>query len=306
MPSHSKSHSDKLTADTRTDLDLLKAISQNPQLLNPKYLECYLGPKSAAMTAPFSKSLRSPAPVFRIFWLDRGEIYPRYMLEQSNPATHKFLAEFNIVLTLPEDVLIKDLSKALDEEPVKGFDENGHPILSYKSKDPTVRVLAYQDAHVVNLSKIALQYSGPILLPPSQAAMDQAIQHRRNAALEHARLGRHDKATSLLRSHLQNNPNDAEAHLQLADSYKARSCVNQAINEYKTTLTICGNDKEIHDRCIAGLHALKVDLPNQTAAVSDSSAEQTQISVKQRININQAQSPPNPAAKAPKTLEVGF
>jgi hypothetical protein len=253
ISAQAKSHLNSLPANTRADLQLLKNIVDSPQLLSPKYLECYLGPKALTMTAPFSQSLRSPAPVMKTFWLDRGENYPRYTLEQIWPASNKFLAEFSFVLSRPEDLLLTDVSKTLDEAPTKVIDANGRPAFAYACKDPTMKVLAYQDSHIVNLTKIAVQYSGPILLPPTTEQMNQAIEHRHEAALVHARSGHHDKAVSLLHSHLQSNPNDAEAHLQLADSYKASSCVNEAIGEYKAALANCGNNKELHDRCIEGL-----------------------------------------------------
>ncbi len=309
-PVEANSHLKSLPADTQEDLALLKRIADNPDLLNQKYLECYLGPKASAMTAPSSQSLRSPAPVTRTFWLDRSEVSTRYTLEQSVPQLDKSLAEFSFTLTRQEDIILPDISKTLNKDPSSVIDENAVPAFLY-SMSPTVKVFAYQDTQVVNLYKIAVQYAGPSLSLPSKADMDEATKHRRDKAIDHVQHGRHDQASSLLQSHLAANPNDAEAHLKLAESYQARSCINDAIREYKTALAVCGNDNEIHDRCIEGLHSLKVDLPNRNLQTTNSLTPHSNT-LGARININPESSnnyQPSINSNAQlkiKTLDVGF
>jgi len=125
--SYAKSHFASLPTNTQKDLTLLKQIANSPSLLNPDYLQYFVGIKTSKMTAPLSQSLRSPAPVERTFWLNRESTYVRYIFEQSLPESDKFLAEFSILLTRPEDVLLKDLHKVLDEDPTYTIDENGRP-----------------------------------------------------------------------------------------------------------------------------------------------------------------------------------
>ncbi len=310
IPAQAKSHLHTLPDDTQEDLVLLKRIADNPNLLNPKYLECSLGPKASAMIARSSQSLRSSAPVVRTFWLDRSGNSTRYIFEQSVPNPNKYLGELSLALDRNEDVTVQDMTKVFSKDPTRAFDENAQPVLLY-TMSPCINVLAYEDARVTNLSKIALQYAGPRLSLPSNADMAEAMKHRRDIALKHAELGHHDKASFLLREHLAANPNDAEAHLKLAESYQARSCVNDAIREYKIALATCGNDKDIHDRCLAGLHSLKVDLPNSALPAANFLPTNTNM-VPARININPEPdhtSPPNinsATGHKIKSLDVGF
>jgi hypothetical protein len=303
-PAQAKSHLHKLPTDTQEDLALIKRVADNPDLLNPKYLECYLGPKASTMIARSSKSLRSPAPVSRTFWLDRDGSSIHYTFEQSILNLNKFLAEFSFAPNRQEDLTFEDVSKVLNKEPIRAFDENAQPAFLY-TINPNIKIFAYQDAHVINLSRVALQYAGPSLPLPSATDMAEAIKHRRDAALQHASLGHHDKASSLLRSHLAANPTDAEAHLKLAQSYQARSYVNDAIREYKIALATCGNDKDIHDHCLEGLHSLKVDLPSPASPVNTNM-------VPARININpEPKRTPLPnlnstTGQKNKPLDVGF
>lgn len=184
------------------------------------------------MVAPRSQSIRSPAHTQRTFWQDRNGNYARYSFEHSAPDPNTFLAEFTIVTTRQEDLLLKDISKTLDKEPTYTLDENGFPAQLYVL-DSGVKVFAYQDGVLINLARIAVRYAGPTPSPPTKEDLYEAIEYRHNQALEQQRLGHYDKANSLLQSHLQANPTDAEAHLNLAESYKARSCINEAITEYK-------------------------------------------------------------------------
>ncbi len=249
-----------------------------------------------------SKLLRLLATVSKVSWLDKNESYPRYTLEQGTTHLNKYVvAEFSFAPTHLEDIRIQDINKITDKEPNKSFDEEGHPMVSYLINS-NLKVFAYEGSHIVNINRIAVQYIGPALPPLTQSDMDEAIQFRRDAAFEHSHHGRHAKAISLLHAHLRTNPNDVEAHLKLAESYKANSYINESIAEYKTTLTLCGNNSEIHARCIEGLHALKVDLPNNSLPVTNLPITNSSPS-QRRININPAD---NHSTNKSKSLDVGF
>ena len=271
--------------NTQNDLQLIKYLTKNPQLLDTNYLSCYLGKKFSSMKAPASISLRTQSPIIRTYWFDTNNQYVRYVLEQGRPNPNKSLADFSIILTRPENVLSKELDKIFDRLPHKAIDEHGKSVLAY-FVSRNIKVFAHQHSHLVNLTKISLQYSGPSLPPPTTSEMEEAFQHRYKTALENAQVGQYNQAIPLLQTHLKSYPNDAQAHLELANTYKASSCLNKAISEYKLGLLTSGDNKEISDKCIKGLQTLKINLP-RTALSNPSNFSNTSM---ERININNSSS----------------
>ncbi len=289
------SHLNKLSPGTLQDLQIIQRLANNPCLLNTNYLDCYLGPRASAITAPFSKSLRSSAPVFRTFWHDQNGLSVAYKLETSTVSQDNFLAEFQCALTPNNDVRLDDLDKILNEEAKYSLDEEGRSDLTYsiKPKDQNIRflqsnsqqndvsttkVLVYQDTNLINITRIVVQYNGPPLVLPSAQDMEEANTFRHDNALEHHRLGQHQQAQRLLQSHIQSHPGDAEAHLKLAESYRAQSCINQSIAEYKIALSKCGDNANLRNKCLEGLQQLKVTVPVQKPV--------QYLSPPTRINVN--------------------
>ncbi len=288
-PALAKSHLDSLSESVKQDLYLAQRLANNPSLYNAKYLDCYLGPRAQAISAPFSTSLRSHTPVFKTFWHDRTGQINRYKLEYSQPASDKYLAEFQFLPTRQDGLLISDMNSILGTSPTQTLDEEGQTTLMYdiepnsenqhnnksnnkqKNKQNTIhnenwplghtKIFIYQDTHLVNVARLGVQYAGPPPPPPSDADMEEANTYRRDTAFANQKLGNHDQAQSQLKSHLKAHPKDAEAHLKLAESYKAKSCINESIAEYKIALSQSGDDSDLRDQCIAGLHSLKVDIP---------------------------------------------
>jgi hypothetical protein len=137
------------------------------------------------------------------------------------------------------------------------YDKSLNPESTYSlSANTTVTTLVPPNCFTVK--QIEVEYKGPELPPLSQDEVNASIDERRARALDHHQKGQHDQALPLLVRHLQVRPTDAEAHLKLAESYKARCCINPAIEQYHLALQFAGDDDDLRKRCLDGLQTLKV------------------------------------------------
>jgi tetratricopeptide (TPR) repeat protein len=137
------------------------------------------------------------------------------------------------------------------------YDQNLNQASTYSlSENTTITALVPPNGFTVN--QLEVEYKGPELPPLSQDEVNASIDERRARALDHHQNGRHDQALPLLVRHLQVRPTDAEAHLKLAESYRARCCLNQAIEEYRLALQYGADDEDLRKHCLEGLQSLKV------------------------------------------------
>lgn len=313
-----KSQSKIIRKDNKEDFDLIKRIAKNPTLLNPAYIQCYTGPQTKTMIVPQSKNLHCTSQIKRTYWFGQDESYERYTFEQNIQNLPKSYIEFSINPSFHDYMRVKELSKILDKKPQKAIDAEGHQAALY-TLDNNLKVWGYEQDMLVNLSKIAVQYIGPPLLPPSQSDMQEAITYKRKIAFEHARLANHRKGIPLLQSYLQMEPGDMEAHLKLAECYKAGSFINPAINEYRLVLANTTAGDKLNEQAIAGLASLKVDIPgisssqsisehnNINSSVNSKSTEVNPAEIQKSALPTQSSTTPTSSGSSNiKSLDVGF
>jgi tetratricopeptide (TPR) repeat protein len=295
---------------TQADMTLIGHLAESPQLMNIDYLECYLGPKDSLLKTGLAQRHRTSAPAINTLWRDASGRHVAYQLVTSMQSRSDYMAEFNALIPESMHRRLKEMNKILNLSAKPSYDEQGKPIDIYESR-PDTKVLIYQAPGLADLNKIRVIYAGNMLPPPSAADMQQAMQYRRDSAIAHQKVGNHEQAATLLKEHLRSNPDDAEAHLKLAESYKAQCRVNEAISEYRTALNSSGSDNDLRKRCIEGLHSLKIDLPaecvNTINGTTAGTTARIPLPVQAPVNLS---APASPAiiknSKPAGNLDVGF
>ena len=240
--------------------DLLGRLALRPELLNADYLEYYLGPITQSIKQPSALSQYTKAVAAKTIWQPQTEVNILDKLETSQQSQSNYIAEFMTNIPQTAHLEVQDIDTALRVDSKKSFDENGQPIDIYTTR-PDTHVLIYPMPGLRDISKIRIKYAGYNPGLPTQADMQEASDYRRSLAFAHYDLGNYRQAISLLNEHLKANPNDTEAHLKLAEAYKANSSLNESINEYRIALAQSGDDTDLRSRCLAGLHSLKIDPP---------------------------------------------
>lgn len=71
----------------------------------------------------------------------------------------------------------------------------------------------------------------------------------------------------------------------------------------KKALANCGENTDIRNSCLEGLHTLKVDLPNNGYAIPINT---TVVPIPERININPQRQPLPQQESKIKSFDVGF
>jgi len=261
----SQSESQKLIQNrTNADLTLLGQLAEKPQLMNVSYLQCYLGPSDGQLNSTYVPPQHKSVPASTTYWRTIGGYHVAYKLTNSTIGQNDQVVEFNSKVPENTHIRLKDVDKVLNVSAKPSFDEQGAPISEYDSR-PDTRVLVYERPGLADIIKIRIYYSGSPLPPPSAQDMQQAIKYRRDTAFAFKKQGNYDQAIPMLRAHLQSNPADAEAHLKLAECYKAKCQVNDSIAEYRTALDKSGDDNDLHKSCLKGLESLKVKSPELSA-----------------------------------------
>jgi hypothetical protein len=137
------------------------------------------------------------------------------------------------------------------------YDQNCHPALQFSFiLNTTVTYKQEQNRFYVN--EVEVSYSGPPLPPPLPEHMQANVDDRRAKALAHSAKGSHQLAMPLLKEHLKEQPNDAEAHYALAVPFQKQSHINEAILEYHAAMNCAGNNTDITQKCTTGLQELHV------------------------------------------------
>jgi tetratricopeptide (TPR) repeat protein len=297
------------------DTALISHLAQEPQLMNTSYLDCYLGENDGSSNIAMARPGHSQSPTTVTVWHDLEGHFGAYKLASSlyNPST--YFAEFSAPISTAAQLRLKDIDKLLKLSSSQAFDEQGKPVYLYQTR-PDTQVLVYQAPGVADINKIRVCYEGAVLPPPSATDMQEALQYRRDEALSAQKMGNHQQAAHLFQAHLRSNPNDAEAHLKLAESYKAQCRINDAIKEYRIALDHCGNDDQLHQQCIDGLHSLQVDLPAEAGSSMPSPTTPgikptgptlpPPVLQRERININPPSTPNIKTGNPIANIDVGF
>ncbi len=245
---------------TMADMTLTGHLAERPQLMNIEYLECYLGPKDQSSGAPSSLANCAGMSATRTLWNDPLGRYNNYKLETSRHGQNDYVAEFDALMPDKAHRRLSEMDKIMGTHSKHSFDEQGQPVDVYDGS-PNTKLFVYQAPQLADIIKIRVSYSGPILELPSQSDMQEATQYRRDMAAKQQKSGNYQQAAILWQAHLRSHPDDVDAHLQLAECYKAQCHLNESINEYRIALNMSGNNEDLHKRCVDGLHSLKVDVP---------------------------------------------
>lgn len=136
------------------------------------------------------------------------------------------------------------------------FDSNSHPVDVYRFS-PHASLSITEPVNSFDVNRIEVNYVGDDLPAPSSQDMALADTYR----LEKARLllasggSRIDTACQLLTEHLQDNPNDRQAHLIYASILRRLSDVNGSMDHYRTALSLARQtgDSQAEQRALQGL-----------------------------------------------------
>jgi hypothetical protein len=149
------------------------------------------------------------------------------------------------------------------------YDQNCHPALQF-SFIPNTLVTYKQEQNRFYVNEVEVSYSGPPLPPPLPEHMQANVDDRRAKALAHSAKGSHQLAMPLLKEHLKEQPNDAEAHYALAVAFQKQSHINEAILEYHAAMACAGTNTDITQKCTTGLQELHVlPMPDERVAFHD-------------------------------------
>lgn len=151
---------------------------------------------------------------------------------------------------------LAEVRRRLGQPERRYFDRNSHPVDVYRFS-PHASLSITEPVNSFDVNQIEVNYVGDDLPAPSLQDMALADTYR----LEKARLllasggSRIDTACQLLTEHLQDNPNDRQAHLIYASILRRLSDVNGAMDHYRTALSLSRQvgDSQAEQRALNGL-----------------------------------------------------
>jgi hypothetical protein len=257
----------KLSPPDQQILDFMNKLAANPQLLDPRFLSYKFGPPEVKWGGDYEWcEARNHNRLYLLEQrpsLNNGEIHSKLTI-YTPTSSHITFADLESTLSTPpvEHVDRKPgqtgtfTMSAVSNPPLKEFDQRVYKTETFAMSAYT-NVSGAQPPNTFKLTEIVVDYDGP-KLSPSDDEIQAAVEDRRAVAFEHHKNGRHDQALPLLRSHLKEQPADVEARIKLAESYRGRFCLNQAIEQYRIALAECGDDSALRQQCIDGLKSLRV------------------------------------------------
>jgi tetratricopeptide (TPR) repeat protein len=243
----------QLTDSDERSLKLVAKLAAAPNLIAYDYLVSVLGLPNRVSVLPGGLARQAE-------WYELGTNQLRYRFQQEFGLLVQggdVRNHFELIFHDGVRIDLHELAKRLDSSCMTHFNDRGYLTGVYKVT-PNTTLEACQPNNYRALSEISISYVGTNLPPPRQTEILQALQVRRAEAFEQHVNGYHAKAAPLLSAYLRDFPNDAEAHLKLADSYKACGCLNQAINQYSLAYALSDTDSQIRRAAAQELKALNV------------------------------------------------
>jgi hypothetical protein len=260
----------KLNDSDERSINLVTKLAYAPNLIAYDYLKNALGTPSRVSILPGGIARQAE-------WFDLGTNHTRYRYQQEfGPLVPVGCLRNHFELFLHEgaDLDAKGLAKRLNSSCTTHFDQSANPT-GFCKLSPNMTLEAHQFGSDRSINEICLDYVGPALAPPSQSEIVEALQVRRAEAFALHRQGYRVKAAPLLSSYLKDFPNDAEAHLKLAESYKAGGCLNQAINQYSLVYALSESNSPMRLAAERGLQALKVGFSSPANKPTTNPADHT-------------------------------
>jgi hypothetical protein len=246
-------------------IKLITKLAHTPHLISYDYLKCALGAPSRVSCLPGGIARQAE-------WFDMGTNHLRYRYQQEfGPliASGSVRNHFEFFLNRGTSLTTKGLARRLNSSCTTQYDQHANPTGFYKVS-PNMTLEAHELGSDRTIGEISLDYVGPGLPAPSASEYTDALQVRRDEAFAQFGKGYRSKAAPLLSSYLKDFPSDPEAHLKLAEAYKAGGCINQAINQYSLVYALSETDPHMRQEAERGLQALKLG-PIRQANVAQAS-----------------------------------
>lgn len=277
---------EKLGANDLHILDLTKRLSQHPELMDAGYLGYELGDPEVRWDFGIP-----PRKVWE--WSEPNNKTLLYKLErQVDQKPGQENSTFTIIPPVDSQLDLKSLEPDFGDTPPTKFDKRVCRTQTFDVSSGT-QLVSTEPIFGSKISELAVQYHGPRLPPPSKEQIDEAIKTRRDTAFATSANGQTEDALPKLLAHLQEQPEDVEARLVLADTYKARHNINEAAEEYRLAYEKSGTNDELRQRSLEGLRSLRF-LPDTTP--SDSTPQNGQPPARKRqrpaSRFRQQQLPP--------------
>lgn len=233
---------------------LVNKLVLQPELMNIEYLQYVIGlPEKGHQQVPYNHK--------NYHWYQEPGRVVRYALEQNGPHPEVSTdSKFTIHLQNSR-LTMNDLPNMFGPMTKQTFDHRSHLTSVYSWTSNTYVAFSHppNDTHV---REIQIRYNGPPLPGPSEEDLQLAYNFRKANMLAAAAAGHHQEAVPWLIVDTKKNPNDANSHLALADSFRGNLQLNQAIKEYYKAMELAPNDQAVQSRCVAALVELRVLPPD--------------------------------------------
>jgi hypothetical protein len=256
--------------DTAETEEMVNKLSHQPELICIRYLHYFLGRPEDSPANRFN-------PTKHYLWYRPNHSGVKYELVQEE-VQPGLVTESTLVFNTDDlDLDLQKVESKFGKAPRKYFDQASSPTLEYSFAPNTV-ISFNQRANTFQVGRIAINYKGDPLPPPSLEDMSRAQLQRKGLAMDHINHGRYRQGIAVLSEHLGESPDDVEAHLARAQAFKANCQINEAIAQYRYTLANSGNNPTVQSQCIKDLQDMKV-LPSVTA---DSELQQHNVNLKHK------------------------
>ncbi|MBU6452450.1 MAG: hypothetical protein KGS72_11765 [Cyanobacteria bacterium REEB67] len=235
----------------KSTLSFMVSLARRPELMHPQYLRMVLGSPDQARAHSF------PANSFSWSQSDLWKV--RYSLSRtmgggSSGGANGFECRQFIVAYGQSKIRLKDLQSRLGKPTRCYFNDRAQPVELYQIS-PTTTLSASEPINSFDIERIIVSYTGPVLPPVGQQDLFQASLFRQEQIDHHLDRGNRERGLAFLQEHIDDNPEDIEAHLLLADTLQRRSDVNGAIAEYRRALALAqgSSDLPMQKKAIKGL-----------------------------------------------------
>jgi hypothetical protein len=232
-------------------LALIKHLAEDPRRLNPEYLRYVFGMPEV--------SNRQAVMLDREFdWRAPHNNLTLCQLSQSvDKKTGEFTAKFALPIPRASKIDFHTMQSLFNVTPKRHFNQEGFPAETYAISSIT-KVMAVTPHNWPTVNKIEIEYRGLPLPAPSQQDLNDVKESARDAALVDRGQANQTETVPLLAAYLQEFPNDVEVRIRLAEVYKSRGSLSQAIAQYRLALSQVGTNQELKARCLDGLKQMKV------------------------------------------------
>lgn len=256
--------------DTAEAEEMVNKLAHQPELICIRYLHYFLGRPEDSPANRFNATKH-------YVWYRPNRRGVKYELVQEEAQPGRVTESTLLFHTDDLDLDLQKVESKFGKAPRKYFDQMSSPTEEYSFAPNTV-ISFTQKPNTFQVGRIAINYKGDPLPPPSLEDMARAQMQRKGLGMDHISHGRYREGIGVLSEHLGENPEDIEAHLALAQAFKANCQINEAIAQYRYTLANSGNNPAVQSQCIKDLQEMKV-LPSVTA---DSELQQHSVNLKHK------------------------